>query len=375
MDEKAFQSPDTGIGHSIVVDDSEENARALQACELNSDPESDTDSDGGHSIKSTRSFEAHNLESIIENDRKYCNETYFMPNDETEYTRLNIVHQIYLILLDGSLTTVPIPKDACRILDIGTGPGNWAIEMSGMHPNATIIASDIGIFDAGLGHINLPNVYFQLDDARDEWTYHEPFDLVHLRGLSGAFQNWDTIYQLAFKHLTPGGYIEIADTDPAGDTVTFPNSESSYLSIYASAMRSAAEEAGYPRDLSHLRTSKLNAAGFVDVRVLERTIPIGLWPDDLQEKTLGKMALIAFLEGVEAYSLRQLTSTGGWTAEEVRDLCEKVKGELLTANRMTARVRIMTGRKPISRAELKEERRRRVLKRALEKVEEYDHYS
>lgn len=271
-----------------------------------------------------------------------------MPNDEAEQTRLNIIHQLYLILLNGKLTAAPITRDAPRILDIGTGPGDWVVEMSGLHPEATIIATDIGVFDAGIGHVDLPNVLFQLEDARDEWTYHEPFDLVHLRGLSGAFQDWSYIYQQAFKNLNPGGYIEVSDADPAADTLTLPNSNNSYLSIYASAMRSAAETAGYPRDLGHLRPAMLSAAGFVDVRVLEREGPIGLWPEDTLEKTLGKMALIAILEGLEAYSLRPLTATSKWTADEVRDLCEKVKVELMAAKRMTFRVRIMTGRKPIS---------------------------
>lgn len=294
-----------------------------------------------------------------------------MPNDETESIRLNIVHQIYLMLLDGNLTTVPLTKDGPRILDIGTGPGDWAVEMSGTYPKATIIATDIGVFDTGLAHVDLPNVCFQLDDAREEWTYHEPFDLIHLRGLSGAFDDWTAIYRQALEHLNPGGYIEVADTDPAADTVTLPdNSGNSYFQIYTSAMRSAAEASGCPRDLSHLRPRMLASAGFVDVRVFERTVPIGLWPHDLPEKTLGKMALIAVLEGLEAYGLRTLTSTTGWTAHDVRDLCEKVKGELLAADRMAARVKFMTGRKPISRIQMKEMRQRELLARALRKVEE-----
>lgn len=271
-----------------------------------------------------------------------------MPNDEAEQTRLNIVHQIYLILLDGKLTTVPITSDAPRILDVGTGPGDWAIEMSGLIPEATIIASDIGLFDTGICHIDLPNVTFQLDDAREEWVYSEPFDLVHMRGLSGAFRDWNFVYEQAFKNLKPGGYIEVSDIDPAGNTINVRNSESSYLSIYGSAMRSASELSGYPRDLNHLRPAMLSAAGFVDVRVFESEVPIGLWPADLQGKTLGKMGLIALLEGLEAFSLRPLTAMSKWTVDEVQDICKKVQGELITAGKVTLRVRIVSARKPES---------------------------
>lgn len=284
-----------------------------------------------------------------------------MPNDDPELTRLTIVHQIYLILLNGALTTAPLSTPNPRILDIGAGPGDWPIEMSTAHPTATIIAMDLGVFDSGLAHLSLPNVDFQLADAQSQWTYHDPFDLIHIRGLSGAFQDWNAIYNQAIAHLKPGGYIEVADADPAGDTISSPEaeseseSESSHLRIYARALRAAAAEAGYPRDLGHLREEAFSAAGFVDVRVLERTIPIGLWPEDLQEKTLGKMALIALLEGLEAYGLRSLTRSGRWTLEQARELCEKVRDECLATTHLTARVRVVTGRKPVSIAMKKEE--------------------
>ncbi|KAL4760272.1 class I SAM-dependent methyltransferase [Aspergillus foveolatus] len=319
------------------------------------DPSTDSDADSdGISIKSTKSFEARNIEYVLEHGRRYCNDTYFMPNDEAEQTRLNITHQMCMIIFDGSLINVPLVKQTARILDIGTGPGDWAIEMSAAYPSATIVATDIGVFDNGLGStIDLPNVSFQLDDARNEWTYHDPFDLIHLRGLAGAFSDWSSIYRQAFRHLVPGGYIEISDADPAADAVSFPNSGDSYLNTLTSAMRSAAETTGYPRDLCHLLPSVLTAAGFVDVRVIERTIPVGTWPNDPREKTLGKMALIALLEGLEAYSLRPLTATGNWTEEGVRDLCAKVKMEILAAEKITACVKTVTARKPFSRAHLR----------------------
>lgn len=313
-----------------------------------SDEDEDDDDDGENSIKSTRSLDKDTIiEDIIENGRRYCNETYFMPNDEAEQTRLNIIHQIYLILLDGELLKAPLQKGPSRVLDIGTGPGDWAIELAEQYPNAEVIATDISVFDNGPSSVDLPNVFFQLEDAEDEWTYHEPFDLIHIRGLSGAFSDWNAIYRQAFHHLKPGGHIEVADADIAADIINMPNARNSYFNIFVSALQSAAEAAGYPRNQEHLRPAALTAAGFVNVRVHDLTVPIGVWPEEPRQKTLGKMALIALLEGLEATSLRQLTATGNWTAEAVRDLCEKVKAELVVASGMTARVRIITAKKPI----------------------------
>ena len=304
---------------------------------------------------------------MIENGRRYCNDTYFMPNDETEQTRLSIVHQIFLLLLDGELTKVPVPAGACRILDVGTGPGDWALEMAEQYPDAEIVATDISVFDSGPATIDMPNVYFQLDDAEDEWTYRDPFDLVHLRGLSGAFRDWSAIYRQAFQHLKPGGYIEVADADPAADAIHVPNApKDSYGSIFVAAMRSAADDVGYPRDGDHLRTRALTAVGFEEVRQSEMTVRVGTGPQDPRERTIGKMALVGLLEGLEARSLRPLTATGNWTADEVRGLCEQVKAELVSAPGLTLTVRFLTGRKPSTNRRVRRPHQSRELMRRRE---------
>ncbi|EEA24528.1 conserved hypothetical protein [Talaromyces marneffei ATCC 18224] len=288
------------------------------------------------------------LQPIHENGRRYCNEIYFMPNDEPEQTRLSIVHQAFLILLDGKLTTASLPPDGPDyVLDVGTGPGDWAVEMGQRYPNTEIFATDISVFDGGPVMIGPPNVHFQLDDADDEWTYHKPFDFIHFRGLSGAFRDWRGVYEQAFKHLKPGGYIEVIDSDPAADIVTFANpNPDSYHNIYVSAMRTAADSLGYPRGREHLDCSLLTSIGFVDVKVQDMTVPIGTWPQDDRQRTLGKMVLISCLESLEARSLRPLTATGRWKVDDVRDLCEKVKQELMKSEGLTMSVRFVTAQKP-----------------------------
>ncbi|KAJ9266690.1 hypothetical protein DTO212C5_6226 [Paecilomyces variotii] len=331
-------------GELLALEEEEEEETTLESSSI-SESESDEDST---SIRSTRSCHKDTIEDVYENGRRYCNDTYFMPNDEAEQTRLNIAHQVYLIVLDGELTRVPVPRGRARILDIGTGPGDWAVEMGERYPDAEIVATDISVFDIGPSSLGLPNVSFQLDDTEAEWTYHEPFDLIHLRSLSGAFRDWGSVYRQAFNHLKPGGYIEVIDADTAAGVINFPDIRNSYFSILVAAMQSAAERTGFPRNQDHLRPNLLTSIGFTAVRSTEITIPVGVWPEDPRQKTLGKMALISILEGLEAWSLRQLTDTGNWTAEEVRALCDKVKGELVKATGMTAQVRILTGRRPFA---------------------------
>jgi hypothetical protein len=71
---------------------------------------------------------------------------YILPNDEvctlppsvqssreltmgqTEQDRLDLQHQMLLIMLDGRLQLAPIKPDLQYVLDVGTGTGIWAIE-------------------------------------------------------------------------------------------------------------------------------------------------------------------------------------------------------------------------------------------------------
>jgi ubiquinone/menaquinone biosynthesis C-methylase UbiE len=52
------------------------------------------------------------------------------PNDEEEQTRMDLVHHIYSLILDGSLYLAPIGDNPQRVLDLGTGTGIWAIDFA-----------------------------------------------------------------------------------------------------------------------------------------------------------------------------------------------------------------------------------------------------
>lgn len=49
-------------------------------------------------------------------------------SDQKETDRLDIMHKLTEVSLGGKLNLAPIPANAQRILDIGTGTGIWAIE-------------------------------------------------------------------------------------------------------------------------------------------------------------------------------------------------------------------------------------------------------
>ncbi len=274
---------------------------------------------------STKSLSGSLIEQdfVWEHGRRYCNDNYYLPNDEAEQTRLSIAHQAFLSLLDGQLCMTRIPQDTKRILDIGTGTGEWAIAVSERFPQAEVIATDI---TACQPTEVPPNVFFEVDDALEEWTYTEPFDFIHIRGLTGAFSGWGPLYSAVNTHLRPGGTLEVADFGPIRLTQDIPDS---YLTAFNGAYLSAAEKAGITVGLEHMRKQVLEQAGLSVIKSKIFEVPLGTWSSDSRKKVAGKMALISALEGLEAMSLRLLTRELAWNEEDVRNLCEKVQQELM----------------------------------------------
>lgn len=70
------------------------------------------------------------------NGRRYHegigNGAYYLPQDAKEQGRLDLVHYIFLVLMQGKLHLAPIRKEDLKmVLDVGTGTGIWAIEFAG----------------------------------------------------------------------------------------------------------------------------------------------------------------------------------------------------------------------------------------------------
>lgn len=126
---------------------------------------------------------------------------------------------LYLQLYDKNEENVyfrsPIPNNATHILDIGTGSGEWAIDVADKFPHskrwsdARLVAA-ILTFIVTVHGVDLspppetwvpPNCIFEVDDVTKPWTWNEKFDLIHLRWMVGAFteSQWDRLYWQAYR--------------------------------------------------------------------------------------------------------------------------------------------------------------------------------
>lgn len=53
---------------------------------------------------------------------------YPIPNDDEEINRELLKHVMFKDMLNGALYLAPIGKNPQKIIDLGTGSGEWAIE-------------------------------------------------------------------------------------------------------------------------------------------------------------------------------------------------------------------------------------------------------
>jgi len=288
----------------------------------------DADSAYGDELASyTTSLSSSVTNYKYENGRRYHafrQGSYVFPNDEGENHRLDIMHHLITLRLNGRLHRAPI-KDPHRILDIGTGTGIWAIEMGDQYPSAEILGNDLSAIQPRMVP---PNVRFEVDDVEAEWVYTSRFDYIHCRHMTGSLKDWPRLVAQVYKNLKPGGWAEFNDFD-----MWFYSDDGTYAKDTAAYKWCAEIDAGLramerdPQPGKSLR-KWVTDAGFVNINEERYKIPVGMWPKDKKLKEIGAYNLMQFLDGLDGISMAVMTRIRGWKAEEVTVFLPDVKKDL-----------------------------------------------
>ncbi|KAK1449799.1 hypothetical protein CMEL01_07135 [Colletotrichum melonis] len=312
----------------------------------------DTSSDRATSIaSSSTSLASSILQHRIENGRTYHKYKDGTKNTTTLTTRrrttdsvyhapgtyahsrlinplhLDLQHNIYLLSLNYKLGLAPPNENlkAQRVLDVGTGTGLWAIDFGDEHPEAEVIGVDLTPVPTAFVP---PNVKFEVDDIEEPWTYSQPFDYIHIRGMTSSISDWKKFSEKAYNHLTPGGYIELFEGHMRPDCDDGTLTSENALIKWVDKIEEASKIFGRPYiDVPGL-VPLLEETGFVDVEVVKYKWPVSPWAKDPYYKELGEWCLENFMEGLEGWSLAAFTRALNWTKEEVQVFLIQVRNEL-----------------------------------------------
>lgn len=195
----------------------------------------------------------------------------------------------------------PISSSAKTILDIGTGQGNWAIDVAHQYPHLTVRGVDLYPPPQTWAP---SNCIFDVDDVTQEWQWKEQFDLIHIRQLLAAFTpaQTDALYKRAYDNLAPGGWIEQAEfsIDIKSQNDAMP--ADSILASFAGMFGDVCDRAGVPIDIQKTMRGRIEAAGFTNVQEKEYKAPIGGWPKNRVFKDAGTMNMMSWKQGTEGMS-------------------------------------------------------------------------
>jgi hypothetical protein len=119
--------------------------------------------------------------------------------------------------------------------------------------------------------------------------------------MTAGIRNWTHLFNQCFHHLRVDGCIEVQDFSFRVQCDDEDKALNSHLCQWGRLMITAAQRLAV--DLSAIEHCKdrMRAAGFVDVQEETFKWPIGDWPQDQMEKTLGRLVLANLSEALEGY--------------------------------------------------------------------------
>ncbi|KAJ6516921.1 S-adenosyl-L-methionine-dependent methyltransferase [Mycena vitilis] len=144
----------------------------------------------------------------------YPGAQYALPTDDAERQRLLRQHNCLKALFGNRIVLAPAPLCANdRVLDIGTGPGCWVLDLaSSVDPAVHIVGVDIasGLFPG----CPPKNVAFQVGSVTSlpsDWT--DTFTLVnqHLLMLALKTTEWPQALAEIHRVLRPGGWVQLGE--------------------------------------------------------------------------------------------------------------------------------------------------------------------
>jgi SAM-dependent methyltransferase len=191
------------------------------------------------------------------------------------------------------------------------------MDMGDNYPSATITGVDLSPTQSEWVP---PNVYFEVDDIEEPWTYNRKFDYIHQRFMVGSIRDWPNLMKQCFDNLKPGGWVELCDWDyePHRPDGTIDKRDNWIVKWHSLVIDTCAEKIGVHPNPPPEFKAWATAAGFEDVREVVFQVPVGGWAKNPKLKEIGRYYRYSLEEGLDSITLRIFTQLLGYTLTEAK---------------------------------------------------------
>ncbi|KAH7070990.1 S-adenosyl-L-methionine-dependent methyltransferase [Paraphoma chrysanthemicola] len=254
-------------------------------------------------------------------------------NDDREEERLTTQHDILRRLFGDAILSPSVRlNDPTKVLDCGYGGGDWSVEFAEEYEDCEVTGLDIFPLRLVDQPDNLDLVGYNLNDRLNDPEVFRlrAYDLIHSRFVAPGIKRnrWPSYFRDIRNLLRSGGYVQVVEYQlhilSNNGRLTDQSAVYQWWREYVAAMRDLNRE---PRIGPSLK-GHAEAAGFRNVQVEYRRLPIGSWEQDPVLAGIGRDSVGLVGDLLDSLGLWPFTAHLGWTASRFNDLIQQVRAEL-----------------------------------------------
>ncbi|CAO3621271.1 unnamed protein product [Cunninghamella blakesleeana] len=208
--------------------------------------------------------------------------TSFSDFDFKEFDRWQRIHYLLKSTRKANAWAPFNTSKGAVVVDVGTGTGIWAMEISNQYNNIQVLGLDKVLPN---DQQNSPeNLRFVQCDITEPWPMGDnAVDFIFQRNMSDSIPKdaWSNLLKEMFRVLKPGGYIELIEYDK------WHHNPGPVQQAFDSFIQEQCTTKGIDYFITDTVTNLVNDSGFEELDQKTMDIPLGEWPSDPELKQYG----------------------------------------------------------------------------------------